>query len=513
MSFEREYLILVLCLLSAGCEKVETVAKVQAPAEPETVSVSRWTDKTELFMEYQPLVTGVKRRFSVHFTSLANFKPLASGQTTITLSQSGTAPQSFTAHAPSRPGIFGVDVTPARSGRYRMVVHVSSRDLEDSHDLGEVDVVALPGEIRPGAEQPKEETIAFLKEQQWSLDFGTEIAAEKEMRDSLRVSGEIRPRSGGEVHVAAPVSGRISTSSQMPVAGTEVSRAQVLAYIAPLTPTPADRPALEYAISEAATAVDLARRNRERTESLLKAGAIAARRLEEASAALATAEARLRAANARLSQYETSRQAEGDATGSSPFAVRAPISGVVAEVKSSPGANVAQGDSLLRIVAVDNVYVVANVPEGEVPRLSQLAGAEIEIPGTEAPLQAGRLVAKSSLVDPQSRTLGVIYEAANQGRRLAVGQSVTVRLFLSTRVRALSAPAPAIIDDGGRPVVFVQLGGEAFARRPVRLGIREANFVQVLEGLRPGDRIVTRGAYLIRLAALSTQIPAHGHVH
>jgi hypothetical protein len=62
-------------------------------------------------------------------------------------------------------------------------------------------------------------------------------------------------------------------------------------------------------------------------------------------------------------------------------------------------------------------------------------------------------------------------------------------------------------------VVFVQLEVEAFARRPVKLGLRESNYVQLLEGVRPGERIVTRGAYLIRLSALSTQIPAHGHVH
>ncbi|MBI4876790.1 MAG: efflux RND transporter periplasmic adaptor subunit [Acidobacteria bacterium] len=505
--------ILILSLLAAGCQKEKPAVKELAPAEPATVSVSHWTDKTELFMEYQPLVAGVKRRFSVHFTSLANFKPLASGQATITLSQGGAAPRAFTADAPSRPGIFGVDVTLARSGRYRMAVQLRSKGLDDSHDLGEAEVHASPGEIRSVTEKAKEETIAFLKEQQWALDFGTQLIAGREMRESLRVSGEVRPRSGGEVQVTAPVAGRIGTSSRMPVAGTQVSRGQALASIAPLTPAPADRPALEYAISEAATAADLARRNQERAESLLKAGAVPARRLEEARAALATADARLKAANARLSQYETSRQAEGDATGSSPFAVRAPISGVIAEVKSTPGANVAQGDSLFRIVAVDSVYAVANVPEAEVPRLSRLAGAEIEIPGAANTLPAGSLVARSSFVDPRSRTLGVIYEVANEGRRLAIGQSVSVRLFLSTRVRALAVPASAIIDDGGRPVVFVQLEGEAFARRPVTLGIREADFVQVLEGLRPGDRVVTRGAYLIRLAALSTQIPAHGHVH
>ena len=88
-----------------------------------------------------------------------------------------------------------------------------------------------------------------------------------------------------------------------------------------------------------------------------------------------------------------------------------------------------------------------------------------------------------------------------------------VRLFLNAKIKAVTVPESAVIDDGGRPVVFVQAEGEAFARRPVTLGIRESDAVQVTEGLKPGERVVTRGAYLVRLAALSTQIPAHGHVH
>ncbi len=243
---------------------------------------------------------------------------------------------------------------------------------------------------------------------------------------------------------------------------------------------------------------------------MLKAGAIPAKRSEEARAAEATAAARLTSAKERLAQYESSREADG---GGPLFLLRAPIAGVVAEVKGSPGANIAQGDQLIRIVAVDNVYVVANVPEADLHRIAQLAGAEIEITGMNAALPAGRLVSKSSFVDPQSRTLSVIYDVPNPGRRLAIGESVYVRLFLNAKTKAVTVPESAVVDDGGRPVVFVQAEGEAFARRPVTLGIRESDAVQVTEGLKPGERVVTRGAYLVRLAALSTQIPAHGHVH
>jgi multidrug efflux pump subunit AcrA (membrane-fusion protein) len=74
-------------------------------------------------------------------------------------------------------------------------------------------------------------------------------------------------------------------------------------------------------------------------------------------------------------------------------------------------------------------------------------------------------------------------------------------------------PESAIIDDAGRPVVFVQRGGETFLRRPVKLGIRNHGLVQVLEGVNAGDRVVTKGAYLIRLSTMSSAVPAHGHVH
>jgi RND family efflux transporter MFP subunit len=477
---------------------------------PETISVSHWTGKTELFMEHPPLVAGVKRRFAVHFTSLLTFEPVAKGSVSVRLAREGGAPEVFSVSAPSRPGIFGLDVQPRQAGPYQMTVSLTSPGLDDTHELGALVVYASEKELPPEPEEPAEERISFLKEQQWSLDFGTGLAAEREMRESLRVSGEVRPTSGGDVQVTAPISGRIATTRPLPVIGASVSRGEEVASLVPFTPAPGDRPALEYAVSEAATALDLARRDRERTERLLNASAIPAKRLDEARAAEATAAARLAASKERLAQYESSRQADG----AGPlFLLRAPISGVVAEVRSSPGANVTQGDQLLRIVAVDDVYVLAHVPESDAHRLGRLAGAEIETPGSKSTFPAGRLVSRSSFIDPQSRTLSVIYEAPNPGRRLAVGESVFVRLFLNSKTRAVTVPEAAIVDDGGRPVVFIQHEGESFSRRPVQLGIRESDLVQVTEGLKPGERVVTRGAYLVRLAALSTQIPAHGHVH
>ena len=96
-----------------------------------------------------------------------------------------------------------------------------------------------------------------------------------------------------------------------------------------------------------------------------------------------------------------------------------------------------------------------------------------------------------------------------QSRRsgLPVGQSVFLHLLMETTAPRPVVPAAAVVDDAGRPIVFVQREGETFERRPVTLGPRAGDVVQITEGVKPGERVVTKGAYLVRLASLSTSVP------
>jgi multidrug efflux pump subunit AcrA (membrane-fusion protein) len=128
-------------------------------------------------------------------------------------------------------------------------------------------------------------------------------------------------------------------------------------------------------------------------------------------------------------------------------------------------------------------------------------------------MAAGRLVNVSRVLDSQSRTLPVTFALDNSRLGLVVGQPMFLHLLMDTTAPRPVVPAAAIVDDAGRPIVFVQREGETFERRPVTLGARAGDVVQVIEGVRPGERVVTRGAYLVRLASLSTSVPAHGHVH
>ena len=139
--------------------------------------------------------------------------------------------------------------------------------------------------------------------------------------------------------------------------------------------------------------------------------------------------------------------------------------------------------------------------------------AEIEVPSEDSRVPAGRVVTVGRVLDPQTRSLPVTFAFDNRAAGMSVGQTVFLHLLMDHAAPLPVVAANAIVDDGGRPIVFVQRAGETFERRSVRLGAREGDQVQIIEGVRAGERVVTKGAYLVRLASLSTSVPAEGHVH
>jgi cobalt-zinc-cadmium efflux system membrane fusion protein len=388
----RKWIVLIVGLsMLAACGKraSEPAAKNTGPEKPEGSSVSLWSPRTELFMEYPALIAGEAGRFAVHLTRLDNFKPLRSGKVDVLLA-SADGVQKFSTDGPSRPGIFGVNVKPAKPGQYTMTVELRSPEVNDTHSVGTVTVFPdVAAALKHVVEESNEETISFLKEQQWSLDFGTEVVGEQTARASIEVPGEVQARAGSQGDVVAPLDGRLVQATTIPI-GHAINKGQTVAQIAPPTSAPADLPALQLAKVEAENALRFATRDRERVQRLVDAGAVPGRRLDEARHIEATAAARLKTAEERIAQYETTREASADPV-SRWFAVKAPLSGTVLESRAVAGGNVRAGDVLFRVMDVDRVYVSANVPEGELPRLRQMSGAEMQV-GDEVPRPISNLV-------------------------------------------------------------------------------------------------------------------------
>jgi RND family efflux transporter MFP subunit len=334
---------------------------------------------------------------------------------------------------------------------------------------------------------------------------------EQAVRESIRVPARLEARPSGAADVVAPIDGRLTRVVDVAL-GTQVSRGQEVARLLPPPSVPGDLPQLQRARADAQTALALATRDRERAERLTKAGAAPEKRLDEARSAEEQAKTSLAAADASLTQYNAARTGGAtDAEGL--FVIRAPVSGVVAQRDATTGSNVSAGTVLFRVVDASQVHVVGQVPEAQTARARLARAAELEVGGQPDRIPTGRLISVGKVLEPQSRTLPITFAFDNRTLGLPVGQAAFLHLLLDATAPRPVVPAAAIVDDAGRPIVFVQREGETFERRVVTIGTRTGDLVQIVEGLKAGDRVVTKGAYLVRLASLSTSVPAHGHVH
>ncbi|MCM2334043.1 MAG: efflux RND transporter periplasmic adaptor subunit [Anaeromyxobacteraceae bacterium] len=487
--------------------------------EAAALSVTSFAARTQLFAEFEPPVAGRDGKMAAHLTRLDGWKPLTEGKVTL-LVTGGAAEQRFVATGASSPGIFRLAPRIDGTGKRRLALTIATAEGSDTHDLGEVEVFAdehAAAHAGGGEEEPAG-LIPFLMEQQWKTEFGLSVAEPRPLRASVTASGLLRPRSDGEAHVTAPVAGRLVTAgAAWPRVGMQVQRDQVLAVLAPRLGADVDPATLELAVSRARVALELAQRERERAEALLAEQAVPERRVAEARAAETVAVEEHAAATRRLAQFQgTQRAGGGDAAGR--IELRAPVSGLVVAVASAPGAFVAEGQELLHVVDVDRLWLEVAVPEADVGRLGRPAGAAFTVDGFERrfelpPGKAGAPIAIGGLVDPQSRTVPVVFEVPNPGRELKAGMFARARVFTGEARTALAIPASAVVDDGKQEVAYVIVSGEAYQRRPLRLGVRDGDLVEVLEGLSPGERVVSKGAWQVRLAAAGGALPAHGHVH
>ena len=501
-----------LLVLTAACSRPAVVPAPEPEAEP--LAVTQWTSTTELFAEYPVLVVGRTSRFAIHLTRLDSFKALTAGRVEVHLSGGSGPAEVFSVEAPSRPGIFGVDVTPAREGPREMRIVLRLAGLDDEHRVGSVTVYRdqAAALAAPPGNAPQVETISFLKEQQWALDFGTAVVAVAPVRESVRVPAVVVARPGGSADVVTPMDGRLVRVADV-LPGAAVTEGQELARLQPPPADPGVLPQLRQARAEAASAVQFATRDRERAERLVAAGAAPLKRLDEAREVEAQAQVRVTGADARLAQYDGARTAGPGVAEDGLFVVRAPVSGAIAERLTLTGANASAGTVLFRIVDARQVQVAGQVPEADLARARLAQAAEIELPGQAARVPAGRRTSVGRVLDARTRTVPITFALDNGALGLAVGQAVFLHLLMDEARSHPVVPASAIVDDAGRPIVFVQRAGEAFERRPVTLGARAGSVVQVTSGVQAGDRVVTAGAYLVRLASLSTQVPSHGHVH
>jgi membrane fusion protein, heavy metal efflux system len=462
---------------------------------------------TELFVEYKPLVAGQAADFTVRLTRLADYKPLAKGKVTIVLAGGPSADEIFLIDSPMAPGVFKPAITPKASGERELTIHVESDLGSQTHELGPVTVFAdaKAAEAAHGGHDHGAEGIPFGKEQQWKIDFATAEAIKGLARSSVMATASIKALPDGEAQLAAPAAGIVRAASTFPRVGQAVRKGQVLAMLAPRLGGETDQASLDASASKAKIGLEQARRERERMESLFKDEAIPEKRLLEARTTERVAQAELDAAHARAAQL----------SGGAGIAIRAPIDGTIADTAVTSGAFVAEGAPLFHIANTGRLWLETRVPESDIGRLGTPTSASFTVDGFDRTFNVdaknGRLIAVGGVVDAATRTVPVIFEFANPANTLRLGMTAKAQLFAGPGKASVLIPASAVQDESGTQAVYVQTGGDRFERKVVQTGARDGDLVAILSGLEPGQRVVSRGAYLIRLSTSKSGPSGHAH--
>ena len=187
-----------------------------------------------------------------------------------------------------------------------------------------------------------------------------------------------------------------------------------------------------------------------------------------------------------------------DATGqvNNTVSVYSPVSGTVTDIKAREGDYVTEGGEVFTVSDLSRVWMEAEVYEYEFSKVS--LGSRVEVTAEAYPGRVfwGTVSFIDPSVNPQSRTVRVRANMSNRSGMLKPEMFVTAKI-MSKPVRGVVVPASAVLYTGNGNVAWVEEKPNVFTMRSVSTGLRSGDDFQILAGLKPGERVVTQGGFLI----------------
>ena len=357
--------------------------------------------------------------------------------------------------------------------------------------------------------------VPFRMEQQWMIHLKLALAEQAQMSPQIYSTGRVIPSPANRTIVAPPVGGIIS-SQALPRIGQNVSRGEGLATLVQ-TPTAAEAAQIRIENSrveaerrklaemeiEARARLTVATTEAERAKRLLEKKAYSQRQAE-------TAEADRKSAEANLAAIQEQQKALQTAPVNASYEVTAPISGTIVEVKKAAGEEVRPGEAILEIVALQTVWVEAPIFEKDLGRINKGIDAIFTTAAYPEKEYHGRLINLGAVVDEQTRAAKAVFEVNNASGQLRIGMQANLRLGAGSKATVLLVPREAVLDNEGKTIVYVLRTGEEFERRDVTVGDAYGDKIAITSGIRPGERVVTQGAYQLKLQELR---PANAGAH
>ena len=498
MKIMQKIMLLGLCCIGfTSCNKKEQ-AKEGSALEP--LAYTLYTENSELFVEFKPLVVGETSKFAAHFTVLGeNFKALTDAKITVSLIV-GDQGIKNSVDAPSSPGIFRLALSPKTAGTGTLVFDIVTKNFTDKITIENVVVYAdKKTALAQQPEQAESGAISYLKEQAWKVEFANQAVKKQPFNDVIKTSGQILSAPGDEMIVTAKASGVVVFTGKNTIVGSAVNSGSSLFTISGGDMTESN---IDASVKENKANYLKAKADFERSK-LLVADKIVSEKDHQ--------QVKLQFENAQTAYNTVSKN-----YGSKGQNVLAPMSGFIKNVLVTEGQYVPSGTPLATISKNKKLIIQANVSQNYFSRLSSITSANFKTPQSDVIYNTtalnGRIVSYGKSASASTPFIPVTFEIDNAGQ-LVSGSIVEIYLKSSAIADALVVPVSSLVEEQGIFYVYVQTGGESFQKREVKLGASDGLNVQVLEGISENERVVTKGGYQIKLSSASGALPAHGHEH
>jgi membrane fusion protein, heavy metal efflux system len=325
----------------------------------------------------------------------------------------------------------------------------------------------------------------------------TSIVAAISGNPTLTLAGKVAYGEDRYSKVSSPVQGRVvEVRARL---GDRVKAGDILLVV--------DSPDIAQAYSEFVkehSELTYATRAHELAKDLYESKALPLKDLKQAENDLIKAEAEFRRAKERLLSLRVPaaelQKPLHEQKITSRFDMRSPLTGTVVERTVTPGQSVGgdPGQVLFTVADLDVLQVIADVYERDLNLVHQGQVATVRVeayPGADFP---AAIAAIGDVVDPNTRTIKVRAWVNNETHQLKPEMFARLHINVGDGALFIAVPKEAVLEIDGREFVYVADGQGRYVKQAVRVGAATADQVRILEGLNPGDRIVTKGAILLK---------------
>ncbi len=456
----------------------------------------------EIFAEVTPLVKGAISEVLAHITKLSDFKPLEKRTVTASLIV-GTKGIRQTLDKPTKTGIYLFQLQPGFTGKGKLVFDIKTADSTYSVTIPNIEIFADKHDAIHEAEElviDNPNAITFTKEQSWKVDFATGNPAVEPFGQVIKTTAHVQSAFTDETILTAKTNGIVIFKGNDLTEGTVVSPGKVLLYVS----------GEAFADNNPQVRLNKAKSNFEKAEADYK------RKSELAKDKIVSEKELLNSKN----EYENTgiiyknlkkNFSEGGQN------IISPQTGFIKHIYVTNRQYVETGAPLISVAQNKNLFLKAEIQQRYMSALPFINSATIRSShnNTVYSLEElnGKIVSYGKNISDENYLTPITLQVENRDG-IVPGSFVEVYLKTLSNAKALTVLNSALLEEQSNYFVLVQLTPESFEKREVTIGNTDGIKTEILSGISESDRIVTRGAILVKLAAVSNSLDPHaGHVH